>query len=331
MSEKLTDDDLSPLAAEYVLGTLEADERTRASVLLDVDPKFRDTVRVWERRLGELHLMVEPVVPEPRIWDRIRRKLGHAAADRIIATPEAAKAPEPGIMADDDAPAIATAEPAALPAPRADTKVERAADAGSTPEQKLSEIILDAERFSAAKLAEARAAEAKAAEAKASEVKPVESEPERVARDPDSRSSPPIVPSPALGPGPGLPPVPGLSAAPFDLPPPPPRQSEPVRDYDRLPDRYSDRSLPAVNERSRALVRGGRDHDDEVVVAVRSARRWRVCAMAAMAVAVLLVGLVAAWRLVPGRLPSALSPGVVLNLHGPGFVGRSSNLIQFDE
>jgi hypothetical protein len=79
MPEVLADDDLSPLAAEYVLGTLDADERTRASVLFDVDPKFRDMVRLWERRLGELHLMVEPVVPNGKIWQRIKGKLGDVA------------------------------------------------------------------------------------------------------------------------------------------------------------------------------------------------------------------------------------------------------------
>src|SRR6185295_4079275 len=70
------DDDLSALAAEYVLGTLEPDERTRANVLLDVDHGFRGLVRVWERRLGELHLMVEPVEPDAKIWERIRTKVG---------------------------------------------------------------------------------------------------------------------------------------------------------------------------------------------------------------------------------------------------------------
>ena len=37
MPDIVNDDDLSALAAEYVLGTLDPDERTRANVLLDVD------------------------------------------------------------------------------------------------------------------------------------------------------------------------------------------------------------------------------------------------------------------------------------------------------
>ena len=70
MSDVVNGDDPNLLAAEYVLGTLEADERTRASGLLDVDHQFRSMVSVWECRLGELHLMVEPVEPDPKIWDR---------------------------------------------------------------------------------------------------------------------------------------------------------------------------------------------------------------------------------------------------------------------
>ena len=50
MSDGLNDDDFDSLAAEYVLGTLEADERTRANVLLDVDEAFRARVRQWDTR-----------------------------------------------------------------------------------------------------------------------------------------------------------------------------------------------------------------------------------------------------------------------------------------
>jgi hypothetical protein len=74
MPDGLTEDEFDSLAAEYVLGTLDADERTRANVLIDVDESFRVSVRLWERRFGELHLMVEPVDPEPHIWDRIKTK-----------------------------------------------------------------------------------------------------------------------------------------------------------------------------------------------------------------------------------------------------------------
>jgi hypothetical protein len=81
MSDIVNDDDLSALAAEYAIGTLDPDERTRANVLLEVDEGFRALVQAWERRLGELHLMVEPVEPDGRIWERIRGRLGIRAPD----------------------------------------------------------------------------------------------------------------------------------------------------------------------------------------------------------------------------------------------------------
>ncbi|MFL5064416.1 MAG: anti-sigma factor, partial [Xanthobacteraceae bacterium] len=72
----VTEDELSALAAEYVIGTLDPGERERANALLDIDEAFRALVRAWERRLGELHLMVEPVEPDGRIWERISGRLG---------------------------------------------------------------------------------------------------------------------------------------------------------------------------------------------------------------------------------------------------------------
>jgi hypothetical protein len=92
MSDIMNDDDLSALAAEYAIGTLDPDERTRANVLLEVDEGFRALVQAWERRLGELHLMVEPVEPDGRIWDRVRGRLGIRAPE---APPPFAPTPPP--------------------------------------------------------------------------------------------------------------------------------------------------------------------------------------------------------------------------------------------
>jgi anti-sigma-K factor RskA len=72
--EDVTVEDSGVLAAEYVLGSLNAEERARATDMLAGDPGFRDMVRLWERRLGELHLMVEPVEPPSDIWGRIKEK-----------------------------------------------------------------------------------------------------------------------------------------------------------------------------------------------------------------------------------------------------------------
>jgi anti-sigma-K factor RskA len=47
MPDVMNDDDLDALAAEYVLGTLDLDERSRAQVLLAVDQGFAANIRVW--------------------------------------------------------------------------------------------------------------------------------------------------------------------------------------------------------------------------------------------------------------------------------------------
>ena len=83
----MTDDADTPetLAAEYVLGTLAADERAQAEALLARDPAFARLVRDWERRLGELHAMVQPVEPPPEIWTGITARLDGAAPARAPA------------------------------------------------------------------------------------------------------------------------------------------------------------------------------------------------------------------------------------------------------
>jgi anti-sigma-K factor RskA len=69
------DDDRDALAAEYVLGTLSADEREQAEALLVIDPGFAEIVRLWERRLGELNVMVEAVEPPPDVWEKIQSEI----------------------------------------------------------------------------------------------------------------------------------------------------------------------------------------------------------------------------------------------------------------
>jgi len=76
MSDVVSDDELNALAAEYVLGTLDYEERKGAAALLEVEPAFRGIVRSWERRFGDLHLMVEAVEPDPQLWQRIKPKMG---------------------------------------------------------------------------------------------------------------------------------------------------------------------------------------------------------------------------------------------------------------
>jgi anti-sigma-K factor RskA len=69
------DDDKDVLAAEYVLGTLDGDDRANAQMLLAIDPGFAGDVSRWERQLGELHTLVEAVEPPASTWERVLAKI----------------------------------------------------------------------------------------------------------------------------------------------------------------------------------------------------------------------------------------------------------------
>jgi hypothetical protein len=120
--------DNDAMAAEYVLGTLDGLERAQAQVLLSTDEALAAKVRLWERRLGELHLMVEPVEPEAQIWERIKSKLPEiapsppTAEDKDAAPAAAAEAVGPIAAAESAVAAVRAAAspppaPAAPPAP----------------------------------------------------------------------------------------------------------------------------------------------------------------------------------------------------------------------
>src|SRR5579862_1201905 len=96
MPNFLIDEDTGLLAAEFVLGTLDSAERANAHSLLKVDHAFIAMVRIWERRFGDLHLMVEPVDPDAKILERIKSKLPAAApGEPVAAAQDAQKAPPP--------------------------------------------------------------------------------------------------------------------------------------------------------------------------------------------------------------------------------------------
>jgi hypothetical protein len=93
MSNFLIDEDTGLLAAEFVLGTLDSAERANAQSMLKSDHGFIAMVRIWERRFGDLHLMVEPVDPDAKIFERIKAKLPVTAGEGAAApAPDAQKA-----------------------------------------------------------------------------------------------------------------------------------------------------------------------------------------------------------------------------------------------
>ena len=64
------------LAAEYALGTLDADERALVETMMIVDHGFMEVVDAWDRKLSPLHQMVAPVEPPPHLWDNIKNAIG---------------------------------------------------------------------------------------------------------------------------------------------------------------------------------------------------------------------------------------------------------------
>src|SRR5260370_29467247 len=82
------------LAAEYALGTLEADERAQVETMMAVDTEYTAIVRAWEYRLGVLNQMVGSVEPRPIVWENIRAALRPARPPTPILPPEAP--PPPG-------------------------------------------------------------------------------------------------------------------------------------------------------------------------------------------------------------------------------------------
>ena len=77
------------LAAEYALGTLNADERAQVESMMSADADFRAVVLAWEHKLGALNQMVGSVEPRPELWDRIKTAIARAQPQASIVLPQA--------------------------------------------------------------------------------------------------------------------------------------------------------------------------------------------------------------------------------------------------
>jgi anti-sigma-K factor RskA len=102
------------LAAEYALGTLDADERAQVETMMAADKEFADVVQAWEFRLGVLNQMVGSVEPRPLVWDNIKGAIGHETAQAPLLLPEA-----PLLLPEEAPPPVSPegfAEPEAAPA-----------------------------------------------------------------------------------------------------------------------------------------------------------------------------------------------------------------------
>ena len=76
------------IAAEYVLGTLGANEREEAEGKIASDPAFAALVQHWERRLGELNVMVGEVEPPAETWGRINARIEGVEPSAMMQLPD---------------------------------------------------------------------------------------------------------------------------------------------------------------------------------------------------------------------------------------------------
>ncbi len=71
-------DDIEMLAAEYVLGTLDAAERADVARRRAREPQLDAAIAAWERRLGPLSAAVPPVEPPADLLGKIRGRIDAA-------------------------------------------------------------------------------------------------------------------------------------------------------------------------------------------------------------------------------------------------------------
>ncbi|WP_456843543.1 anti-sigma factor [Bradyrhizobium sp. USDA 4486] len=101
------------LAAEYVLGTLDAEERAQVETMMAVDKAFADIVQAWSYRLGALNQMVGNIEPRPIVWENIRSEIERTALAQGPPVPSAVEPPPPppAETAPPDFPSEQTPEP----------------------------------------------------------------------------------------------------------------------------------------------------------------------------------------------------------------------------
>jgi anti-sigma-K factor RskA len=90
MSDTTYEDDDDLLAAEYVLGVLEADARQMVSNRAVSNAGLAAAIARWERMLAPLALLVPPVEPPAELWRRLQQAIGSAApvVDELAAARE---------------------------------------------------------------------------------------------------------------------------------------------------------------------------------------------------------------------------------------------------
>jgi anti-sigma-K factor RskA len=105
------------LAAEYALGTLDAEERAQAEAMMSVDKDFVAMVEAWSTKLGALNQMVGSVEPSPEVWDKIKVAAGLSGTQMPLVLPETPPPPPIEAAAVETTPVAETSNVVAFPAP----------------------------------------------------------------------------------------------------------------------------------------------------------------------------------------------------------------------
>lgn len=77
-------DDIDALAAEYVLGTLDAPERAAVAARRQRGSALDAAIAAWEQRLAPLNELVPPVEPPVRVWTAIESQLDQAGRNPAV-------------------------------------------------------------------------------------------------------------------------------------------------------------------------------------------------------------------------------------------------------
>jgi anti-sigma-K factor RskA len=281
------------LAAEYVLGTLDFEERLQARTLLDADDTFAAKVELWEHRFGELHLMVEPVEPEAAIWARIKAKVPEA---RQKMQPPAPEVPPPALAPRTSEPpsldAIEAAISQAATTLTSEANSARATEPAPAPMSEGNQMpASEATPVPASEATPAPVSEATPAPASAAMPAPVS---EATAAPVSEATSAPASEATSL-------PILEVAAAP--RPDATPAQTTAVESVSPAPvvppaaaalDAPSEARIPVIAPATAAVH--------------RRMRRWRAFAILMTLVVAAVAALLAAWTFAPDRVPPMLQP-----------------------
>jgi anti-sigma-K factor RskA len=84
----MSEDDLDRLAAEHVIGLLDANEEAQAERLAQTDASFAARVAAWQARLSEFDETAPRMDPGAALWMRIESSLRRPAAPAPAAAPK---------------------------------------------------------------------------------------------------------------------------------------------------------------------------------------------------------------------------------------------------